>query len=311
MSSNFVPIRIYEVIAIAGILVVVVYGVKQGFDMTVIVSFISIYAGIAFRLLPSINRIIGSSNQLATASYILDYYIEDDAFREEVVGTNPVSFKNTIELRNIGFGYSSDTIIENLNLRISKGDFIGLIGASGSGKSTFVNILTSLIKPQEGETKIDGTLLTEDNLGGYRYLFAYVRQDVFMLNRSILANVAFLDKSPNLEKVRDCLDQVNLTTWVESLESKWDTNVGEQGISISGGQRQRIAIARALYKDSEIFIFDEVTNNLDTESKEQTLEAINRMKNAGKTAVFITHKEEELDMCNEVYAIRNKRIEIR
>ncbi|MGB1039224.1 MAG: ATP-binding cassette domain-containing protein, partial [Bacteroidia bacterium] len=133
----------------------------------------------------------------------------------------------------------------------------------------------------------------------------------FMLNSSILGNVAFLDKNPNIDKVKSCLEKVNLREWVDSLESGLETLVGEHGVSISGGQRQRIAIARALYKNSEIFIFDEVTNNLDVESKEQTLKAISNLKEEGKTAIFITHKEEELGMCDKVLAIKDKKLEIR
>lgn len=311
MSSNFIPIRIYEVIAIAGILVVVVYGVKSGYHLGVIVSFISIYAGIAFRLLPSINRIIGSSNQLATHNYVLDYFKENDPFQEEQVGEKPVIFDSVIKLEEICFGYSDESVLQDLTLEIHKGEFIGLVGASGAGKSTLVNVITSLIRPTSGKLTIDEVELTSENLGGYRYLFSYVRQDVFMLNSTILDNVAFLDKEPNIDKVRTCLEKVNLLDWVDSLESGMQTLVGEQGVSISGGQRQRIAIARALYKNSEIFIFDEVTNNLDLKSKEQTLKAINSLKEEGKTSIFITHKEEELDMCDKVFAIKDKKLEIR
>ncbi|MGB1039079.1 MAG: ATP-binding cassette domain-containing protein, partial [Bacteroidia bacterium] len=205
MSSNFIPIRIYEVIAIAGILVVVVYGVKSGYHIGVIVSFISIYAGIAFRLLPSINRIIGSSNQLSTHNYVLDYFNDSDDFQEEVVGEEAVIFNSRIRLDEICFGYSDEDVLHNLSLDINKGEFIGLVGASGAGKSTLVNVITSLIRPDKGTMTIDGVDLTSENLGGYRYLFSYVRQDVFMLNSSILENVAFLDKNPNIDKVKSCL----------------------------------------------------------------------------------------------------------
>jgi ABC-type bacteriocin/lantibiotic exporter with double-glycine peptidase domain len=127
-----------------------------------------------------------------------------------------------------------------------------------------------------------------------------------MINDTILQNVAFVDDDPNMARVLDCLATVNLTEWLESLPHGVYTSVGELGNQISGGQRQRIAIARALYKDADIFIFDEVTNNLDSYSKEQTLNAIHLLKTVGKTAIFITHKDDELNLCDSVYSIKDK-----
>lgn len=129
-----------------------------------------------------------------------------------------------------------------------------------------------------------------------------------MLNASIVKNIAFLDEKPDIEKVKECIAKVNLEEWVGTLTQGIDTNVGELGGQISGGQRQRIAIARALYKDASIFIFDEVTNNLDSYSREQTLKAISLLKDAGKTAIFITHKEDELKLCDRVYSLENKNL---
>jgi ABC-type multidrug transport system fused ATPase/permease subunit len=139
-----------------------------------------------------------------------------------------------------------------------------------------------------------------------------VKQDVFMINDTILHNVAFVDESPDLERVLSCLDKVNLTEWIKTLSDGIYTPVGELGNHVSGGQRQRIAIARALYKDAEIFIFDEVTNNLDMYSRQQTLKAIEILKETGKTAIFITHKEDELKMCDHVYSLEeNSLIEVK
>jgi len=307
MSSYFIPMRIYEVIAISGILIVVLYGIKRGFQMEVIVSFISIYAGIAFRLLPSVNRIIGSSNALATYNYILDYYAETNDFKQENTNVVKLNFADKFELKGINFSYFDENpILKELDLNVNKGDFIGIIGESGAGKSTLVNIVTSLIRPNSGSVSIDGVEVGNEELGGYRFLFSYVRQDVFMLNSSILSNIAFLEQEPDLEKAKNCLSEVNLLHWVDSLDNGWNTVVGELGSAISGGQRQRIALARAFYKNAEIFIFDEVTNNLDTYSKEQTLLAINKLKSAGKTAIFISHKNDELELCDRVYKLENK-----
>ena len=310
VSSQFVPIRIYEVIAISGILCVVFYGVLGNQSISSVISYISIYAGVSFRLLPSVNRIITTSNTLSTNGYILDYLAENEDEPEAALAKEEVmSFEENIELRDVSFSYvNNDHIFNNLNLKVDKGSFVGILGSSGVGKSTLVNIFSSLIKPTSGELKIDGNTLSDNDLTSFRFLFSYVKQDVFMLNTTIIDNVAFLDENPDFEKAQHCLDMVNLREWIEGLDKKWDTPVGELGTQISGGQRQRIAIARALYKDSEIFIFDEVTNNLDAYSKEQTLLAIANLKTQGKTAVFITHKNDELQLCDKIYTLKEGRL---
>ena len=306
VKSNYIPLRIYEVIAITGVLCVVLYGILGDKEISSVISYISIYAGVSFKLLPSINRVIGTSNTLSTNAHILDFLALEESDVDHTQD-EPIVFRNHIELKGVNFAYNQEVqTLKNINLKISKGDFIGLIGKSGTGKSTLVNVLTSLLYHTEGELLIDGLPLRSSQESAYRYLFSYVKQDVFMVNDTILQNVAFVDESPDMERVLSCLAKVNLTDWIETLPNGIYTSVGELGGRVSGGQRQRIAIARALYKDAEIFIFDEVTNNLDTYSREQTLKAIEILKEAGKTALFITHKEDELKLCNRVYSLENK-----
>ena len=156
--------------------------------------------------------------------------------------------------------------------------------------------------------KIDGVEIDSSNLTDYRYLFSYVNQDIFMLNDSILSNIAFSDTNPNLNKINQCLKRVNLIKWIDSLPDGIHTSIGELGGKISGGQKQRIAFARALYKDSEIFLFDEISNNLDEESKDEVLKTMRVLKEEGKTALFVTHNKEELAICDVVYSIENRKI---
>ncbi len=307
ISSQFIPIRIFEVIAISGILCVVLYATLADHDLTKIVMYISIYAGVSFRLLPSINRVVMSSNNLSVNSYILDMLMKVDETEENIGAfTTRLSLHKEISLNAVSFSYPDGTrVLNDITIDIPKGSFVGLVGASGSGKSTAVNILSSLIVPTSGCIMIDGKKLEPENYAAYRFLFSYVEQEVFMLNDSVLRNVAFLDPNPDLVKARKCIEKVNLTTWLDGLPNGWDTKVGELGNHISGGQKQRIAIARSLYKDAEVFIFDEVSNNLDTYSKEQTLIAIRELKMEGKTAILITHKEDELEFCDRVYTLKN------
>lgn len=308
IKSHYVPPRIYEVIAISGMLCVVLYGVLNDISTSTIVSYFSIYAGVSFRLLPSMNRVISTSNVLATNNHILKFLegINTPKSEKEI---EPLPFEKSLALRDIGFGYSNKTdVFDALNLTICKGEFIGLIGKSGAGKSTLVNVLCTLLDLQKGSVLLDGKCVSEDQKQAYQYLFSYVKQDIFMLNASVFKNIAFLDDEPDEAKVMSCLENVNLLDWINTLPSGIHTSVGELGKQISGGQRQRIAIARALYKDTSIYIFDEVTNNLDSHSKTQTLAAIEALKKAGKTAIFITHNTKELDLCNSIYTLENKKL---
>ena len=309
VNSQFVPIRIYEIVAITGILCVVLFGVLGDHSISSIISYLSIYAGVSFRLLPSVNRIITSFNCLSTNNYVLSYLENSVVEKPKDKKSLPLHFADNIALDKVSFGYSPNmNIFQDVSLKINKGQFIGIVGLSGSGKSTLVNIIASLIGPTFGELKLDGKVIDKGNCRSYRFLFSYVKQDVFMLNASIVKNISFMDEEPDIDKVKECLAKVNLDEWVGTLTKGIDMNVGELGGKISGGQRQRIAIARALYKDASIFIFDEVTNNLDSYSREQTLKAINLLKDAGKTAIFITHKEDELKLCDRVYSLENKKL---
>ena len=309
LKSNYIPVRTYEVIAIAGLLCVVVYGTYVGLEVSSIVAYISIYAAVSFRVLPSINRIITSSNNLASRSHVLDYLIANKTNNKVDSRRSQLEFNHQIELSKADFFYSGcDPVLSSVSMTISKGDFIGLIGESGSGKSTVLHLVSSLLIAQKGQLKIDGVLIDSSNVSDYRYLFSYVNQDVFMLNDTILKNIAFADANPNQAKIEDCLNKVNLTNWVESLPNGIHASIGELGSQISGGQRQRIAIARALYKDSEIFLFDEISNNLDEESKAEILNTMKAIKKEGKTAIFVTHNREELEICNVIYSIENNKI---
>jgi len=309
LKSNYIPVRTYEVIAIAGLLCVIIYGIYMGIQASMIVAYISIYAAVSFRILPSVNRIITSSNNLASRNHVLDYLISNKSNRGIALRHTKMKFDRSVELNHMDFSYADrEPILDSVSLLILKGQFIGLVGSSGSGKSTLLHLVSSLLNSKKGQLKIDGVEIDSSNLTDYRYLFSYVNQDIFMLNDSILSNIAFSDTNPNLNKINQCLKRVNLIKWIDSLPDGIHTSIGELGGKISGGQKQRIAIARALYKDSEIFLFDEISNNLDEESKDEVLKTMRVLKEEGKTALFVTHNKEELAICDVVYSIENRKI---
>ena len=226
LKSNYIPVRTYEVIAIAGLLCVIIYGIYSGMQIPTIVAYISIYAAVSFRILPSINRIITSSNNLASRSHVLDYLIASKANKEIAKRQTQLAFNRTIELSKADFSYPDRyPVLRAVSLQIPKGQFIGFLGSSGSGKSTLLHIVSSLLPTKNGALKIDGVEIDSSNLTAYRYLFSYVNQDIFMLNESILTNISFADDNPNLDKVNTCLKRVNLYRWVDSLPNGIYTSI--------------------------------------------------------------------------------------
>lgn len=312
LKSHFVPVRTYEVISVGGLWCIVAYGVYIHLNVSTIVAYISIYAAAAFRLLPSINRIITSSNNLTSKSHVLDFLIEHHLDARDIEDTKQVVFQDYIALKEVSFAHTGEApVLKNCSIQIYKGSFVGLSGISGAGKSTILNLVSSLLIPQSGILEVDGKSIDQTNRSSYRYLFSYVNQDVFMLNATILENVAFLDLKPDLNRVKACLNQVNLWTWVQDLPEQLNTFIGEQGNQISGGQRQRIAIARALYKQSEFFLLDEVTNNLDQRSKNQVLKTIEELKSMGKTAIIVSHNSDELKLCDSIYELEGGKLSLK
>ena len=192
---------------------------------------------------------------------------------------------------------------------LQKGSKIAILGPSGSGKSTFVNILMGLQKPSTGEIFVDTQLLTDDRIYNWRRKIAHVPQDVFLLNASIAENVAFgesFDKI-NLRKVSRILNQIGFKSFIEKLEKKLLSEVGERGINFSGGQRQRIAIARALYRKASVFVFDEATSSLDAKAQAEILKAIFSLPN-NITVIMITHQTELTRNFDKIYMLKNQNL---
>ena len=186
-----------------------------------------------------------------------------------------------LNIKNVSFKFenSTDLILDKINLKFNQNDFIGIYGESGSGKTTFINLLLGLYKPDEGEMFFGGKNIF-NNLKSWRKLLSFIPQNIYILDDTIIKNVAFGHDSEkiNIEKVNDALKKANAYQFVYSLKNNLNTNCGELGEFLSGGQRQRIAIARAFYNNSKIFIFDEFTNFLDEEKEDEIMREISRMK---------------------------------
>jgi ATP-binding cassette subfamily B protein len=234
---------------------------------------------------------------------IPDYYKKDSNYK--------IIFKSELHLQSVSFRYNRNQkwILKDLNLTIKKGDRIGLIGTTGSGKSTLVDIIMGLLQPESGDVSVDGVKLNDLNLRNWQNIVSHVPQNIYISDNSILENIAFGIPLNNIDQefVVECVKKARIFDVINAMPLKFDTIVGERGSKLSGGQRQRIGIARALYKRAEVLIFDEATNALDNETETEVMDSINSIdKNI--TLIMIAHRLSTLDKCNKIINVENGKI---
>jgi ABC-type bacteriocin/lantibiotic exporter with double-glycine peptidase domain len=263
---------------------------------------------------PSLNRAYQNIIKIKSSWYAVE--IVDELIRSKnsdftIREIEKIKFTNFIEINNLEFSYPemSQPLFKNLNLKLHKGDFVGIIGKSGSGKSTLLNILAGLIKTNK-TLKIDGHYLSKTEVKSWYEEIGFVSQDSYILNGTICQNVAFGIKKENVdkEKVIKTLEMVQLGNWLQYLPLGIDTVIGENGSKISEGQKQRIALAKVLFKSSNVLLFDEITGNLDFETEDSIIELLTNLNKSGKTIVFVSHRKRALKNCNRVFGIEDQKL---
>ena len=286
----------------------------DNFDDTIII--LGFYLAVSYRLLPAINNIAVSNQQLKfgkpSHDKILEYFIlEKKNIFFDKSKENVLDFNDNIKLENIFFSYKNDNLFESLNLRIDKNEIIGIYGESGTGKSTLLNILVNLIKPQKGNIYLDDKLISDKfDIRKYQNLFSIVTQESFLINETILENIVIDKDNFDRKKLEKSLKFASLNETISSLESGLNTKVGMALKKLSSGQKQRIALARAYYSDRKILVLDEATNALDEKNEKKIFENIQKLKNE-KTVIIISHKTENLKICDKVYFVNEKKIKLK
>tara|TARA_B100001063_G_C16755128_1_gene552691 strand:+ start:550 stop:2268 length:1719 start_codon:yes stop_codon:yes gene_type:complete len=309
-TLNQVPRLIFEFIGILAIMTIIIYKLNFTDDRTNLYVTIGLFVAATFKLLPSINRIIGSLQNINYHKATLD--ILYDVFKNHVKVEDKlekINFLNEIELRNVSFSYDrGKPILDNLNLTIKKGEFIGLMGQSGVGKSTLVDILIGLFDIDKGRILVDGSEISEL----YRYnIIGYIPQQITLFDASILKNITLESdkKKINLKSVKNVIELSGLREFVKNSSDGLNTIVGEKGAQISGGQIKRIGIARALYNNPEILIFDEATSALDKKTEDEFLKQVNKLKTK-KTMIFISHDTNCFKDCDRVYELDSGKLKM-
>jgi len=312
---DFMPRVLIEMLIISSVVMTVYFLVLSGKNYEYIIPLLAAYVAAAFRLGPACNRIINHVQSLnfakATIENLYEQFIITEKNSRNIKSLdlrNEINFNDNIFFENVSFSFKERlNIYSDVNIRFSKNKIYGLTGNSGSGKSTFINLLTGLLEPTSGKIFTDGVDINT-NLEHWQKSIAYVAQDLFLTDDTILNNIAFgRDKKDiDTDMVEKIVSQVELRSFINNLNEGFDTIVGEKGLKISGGQRQRIALARALYQNPKILILDEATNSLDKKTEEGILTTLKKFKNI--TIFMVSHQKNSLSICDEIYEIKNKEI---
>ena len=251
------------------------------------------------------SSIIASKAALVDVLELLDQPLQTQANLPE---PEPLVLRETISFENVSFHYGSHgpCVLEGFNLKISKGSRVGIIGRTGSGKSTALDLLMCLLEPTRGQILVDGLPVNHDRQRAWQRIVAHVPQSIFLADSTIAENIAFGTPSDkiDLERVRDAAKQARISEFIESSPESYRTIVGERGVRLSGGQRQRIGIARALYKQASVLIFDEATSSLDNETEQSVMEAIEGLSK-DLTLVIIAHRLTTLKNCTQIVELGN------
>lgn len=307
---NRIPKTIIEMICIGGIILLIAVETLLNADTAKLIPTLGVLALAAVRLMPSINKIVGLYNTnkfkmpLFNEIYNDFMAVKDLKDRDEkkifAKASENLKFDEKISVKNLSFSYpSKDVLVLNdVSFDIPKGGFVGVVGPSGAGKTTFVDILLGLLPPKSGGIFVDGVDIYS-NLSGWLNNVSYVPQSIYLIDGSIKENIAFgvADKDVDDEKIRRVLEMAELKDVVDGLPEKENTNVGDRGAKLSGGQRQRIGIARALYQDPSVLVLDEATSALDNETEKSITSTILKLKGQ-ITIIAIAHRLTTLENCD-------------
>jgi ABC-type multidrug transport system fused ATPase/permease subunit len=304
------PRYILEAISFGGILLIILFMMAQTGNFNNSIPILSLYVFAGYRLMPALQLIYNSFVLLTVVGPSIDkLYIDLKDLKPPKKNQDQeiLTFNKSITLKNIHYNYpnSSRTALEDINLIIPAKSTVGLIGTTGCGKTTTVDIILGLLKPQKGTLEVDGRVIKEQNLRAWQRSIGYVPQYIYLSDDTILANIAFGVESQdiNQDMVKKVSKIANLHQFiVDELPKEYQTTIGERGVRLSGGQRQRIGIARALYHNPKVLILDEATSALDSKTEQAVMNAVNNLSKS-LTIIIIAHRLDTVKKCDKIFLL--------
>lgn len=317
-----IPAYIIEGACVTGIVIAVFVRVNFIVNAAEFIPQLAVFAMSAFRLLPSVGRITSNFNvcmfSIPAVTEVYENVLEAREYDEKIIREKAVlddvyvnenidsTFKDNIFVDNIVWKYPDGTenVLDNVSLKIEKGQAVAFVGPSGAGKSTLADIILGLFEPQQGSILIDGIDIREKK--ELENIISFVPQSIYLIDDTIRKNVAFgiAEEAISDELVWNALQQAQMKEYVQQLPEGINTVVGERGVRFSGGQMQRLAIARALYKDPDILVLDEATSALDNETEKAVMESVEALQGQ-KTLIIIAHRLSTIKKCDKIYEISN------
>ena len=288
-----------------------------GSELNLIVSKLGLFAIASFRLIPALSRIFMHFQEVrykrASIKNLNDEFekFKNNLSKRESYEKENLNFKNNLVIKNVSFSYNDKKkIFDRINFTVNKGEIVGILGESGLGKTTLVNILTGLISSSNSDANIlvDNKSIYK-NLPEWQKKIGYIPQNLYFIDDTIINNIAFgvLEEDIDMNRVSRVLYESDLNNFVNSLPNKLNTIIGENGINVSGGQQQRLGLARALYFNPEILILDESTSALDIKTEKRVMNTINNLKGK-KTIIIISHRNSTMEKVDKVYEINNSEL---
>lgn len=313
-SRRELTMPLSEVLGILVVVIIIMYGgyllvTKQSTTLTgsLFITYLALYSQI-LQPLKNISQASGNVQRgIVAGEKIFALLDEPIKIEENNKGIEMRGFEKNIELRNVGFRYTTNDVLSGINLTIEKGRSIALVGESGSGKSTLADLISRFYDPTEGEIFIDDINVKDIKLTNLRSLISFVSQEAVLFNDTIFNNIAFGTENASLEKVKQAALIANADSFIQETEDAYNSFIGDRGMKLSGGQRQRLTIARAVFKDAPILILDEATSALDTESERLVQDAIDKMMR-NRTAIIIAHRLSTIKHVDEIIVLQKGKI---
>ncbi len=308
---NQLPRFFLEAFAFGGIMLIILYLIKKTGSFNSSIPIISLYVFAGYRLMPAIQKIYTSINTMSYVGPSLNSLYFDlknlENLDKQQFSNENFTFNRLIKLKDICYNYpgTSRTAIKDINIEIEAKTTVGIVGKTGSGKTTIVDLVLGLLEAQKGILEIDDQILTKNNYRAWQRSIGYVPQQIYLADDTISANIAFgvNKKDINEEVVKKVSKIANLHEFISNeLPEQYQSIIGERGIKLSGGQRQRIGIARALYHNPQLLILDEATSSLDNDTEKAVMDAIDNLSN-NKTIIIIAHRLSTVKKCDKIFLI--------